>query len=260
MGSASPLPRSSPHLVRRARDMAAQPVSTRRRCPQSVHTTAEDNVEERQAELSDSPNNEASTLSFRQARASDVSGLLVRRSWVRSPPSPPEVLPAGSDRGPSPGVPDSPGKASVGSFGPSRRRAPRAHWLGSSLAGSPGSSCGAPSTPVCHSSSSPLRWRPGAAPGHRIGWRRDDTSCGHRGDESNGADEGAPRSKCTDTQPSRRRFRRTSGRRPHRLLGMDGSLEVKDTRRAWDLMAESSQRSVGSYEAFAAWGTELAEG
>ncbi len=39
-----------------------------------------------------------------------------------------------------------------------------------------------------------------------------------------------------------------------------GALAREDTGRAWDLMAESSQRSLGSRETFLEWGTELAEG
>ena len=38
------------------------------------------------------------------------------------------------------------------------------------------------------------------------------------------------------------------------------ALHSGDTERAWDLMAESSRRSLGSYDLFAAWKSELAEG
>jgi hypothetical protein len=38
------------------------------------------------------------------------------------------------------------------------------------------------------------------------------------------------------------------------------ALYTGNTERAWDLMAESSRRSVGSYELFTAWESELAEG
>jgi hypothetical protein len=44
------------------------------------------------------------------------------------------------------------------------------------------------------------------------------------------------------------------------FLDWADALSSGDTARAWDLMAESSRRSVGSYELFAAWESELAEG